>query len=64
MAVGITFKETMKGSFALNQTDAAAGAEFGELAGTALAMHAAVSIDDLDAFIAGPDHLGRLTGRN
>lgn len=56
MAVRITFKETMKGFFALDQP--AAGAEFGEMTGTALAMHAAVSIDGLDAFIADPGHLG------
>ena len=60
--IGISFRETMTGGFALGQTDPRAGAQAGERAGTTLAMHAAVEIADLDRFVADPTHTGRLTG--
>jgi predicted acylesterase/phospholipase RssA len=60
--VGIAFRETMSGGFALGATDPKAGAAAGERAGTTLAMHAAVEIADLDRFVADPTHTGRLTG--
>lgn len=62
MPIGITFDETMAGAFALGSDDPEAGAAAGEAAGTELAMHATVSIPDLDAFIADPAHPGGLTG--
>jgi len=60
--IGISFRETMTGGFALGQTDPRAGAQAGERGGTTLAMHAAVEIADLDRFVADPTHTGRLTG--
>ena len=62
-AHGISFDETMAGPFSLGSTDTNDGADRGKSNGTRLAMHASVRIDDLDAFIADPDHLGSLTGK-
>ena len=62
MTIGILFKETMKGPFAFGSTEEADGARKGDTDRATLAMHATVSIDDLDRFIADPDHFGILTG--
>lgn len=62
MPIGITFDETMEGGFALGAAEPEAGAKTGGLSGTKLAMHATVTIPDLDAFVADPKHLGRLKG--
>ena len=59
---GISFRETMAGGFALGETDPQRGADKGEAAGTRLAMHAAVGIRDINAFVADPQHVGALTG--
>ena len=59
---GITFKETMTGGFALGQTETKAGRDAGNRAGTELAMHATVTIDDVERFVADPQHLGGLAG--
>lgn len=59
---GLQFKETMTGGFALDASDPHDGKAKGKQAGTQLAMHAEVSIDDMDAFIKNPEHPGRLTG--
>lgn len=59
---GVTFRETMAGGFALGETDPRAGLSAGKQQGQELAMHATVSIRDLDRFIADPDHLGELHG--
>lgn len=59
---GITFRETMKGAFALGESDPRAGQDGGKRAGTELAMHAVVTIRDLDRFIADPTHTGSLVG--
>jgi cholesterol oxidase len=56
--IGITFDEVMSGGFALGQTDTATGAAIG--AKDILVMHGTVTIDDIDAFIADPNHFGRL----
>ncbi len=58
----LTFRETMSGYFALGSADPAQGAQRGQQAGTTLAMHAQVGIDDLDRFISHPEHAGSLTG--
>ncbi|MGF1611525.1 MAG: hypothetical protein ACFCUQ_19135 [Kiloniellales bacterium] len=60
--IGITFKETMAGPFMLGIQEPEAGAVAGKEAGQSLAMHAAVTIDDLDGFVADPQHLGGLAG--
>jgi len=62
MAGGIAFKETMEGWFALGANSPEAGAEHGKRQGTKLAMHAAITIDDLDRFITVREHPGALTG--
>ncbi len=59
---GIFFKETMAGGFWLNTTDPKEGRKTGNRAGTELAMHAEVNIDDIDKFIDQPDHPGHLIG--
>ncbi|WP_321501335.1 hypothetical protein [Breoghania sp.] len=62
MPIGITFKETMAGAFALGEASPQAGEERGKAQGLTLAIHARVEIPDLDAFIADPDHCGKLSG--
>ncbi|HYW11016.1 MAG TPA: patatin-like phospholipase family protein [Longimicrobium sp.] len=59
---GIQFSEVMKGGFALGETDPEAGRARGAREGTQLAMHATVSVPDLDAFLADRDHTGTLVG--
>jgi predicted acylesterase/phospholipase RssA len=61
-APGISFTETMKGGFALGVTDPREGEKKGKAAGTELAMHATVSVHDIDRFIADPDHRGGIIG--
>lgn len=60
--VGITFRETMTGDFALGESDPKAGAAAGKKAKTTLAMHAAIEIRDLDGFVAEATHTGGITG--
>lgn len=62
MSISLTFKETMSGYFTLGVTDPAEGAKVGKQNNTQLAMHAKVSLDDLDRFLSDPNHLGSLTG--
>jgi len=59
---GISFRETMSGGFAMGTTDPHAGEEQGEKAGTQLAMHGTITVDDLDRFIKIQDHPGTLAG--
>ncbi len=59
-APGITFSETMKGPFTEGETDPAAGAK--SAARSELAMHATVTVRDLDRFVADPDHSGEIIG--
>lgn len=60
--IGITFDETMAGPFALGASEPEAGGAAGERAGQRLAMHATVTIVDLDGFTADPQHAGGLAG--
>lgn len=62
MTNGITFSEVMAGGFALGETDPQSGKAKGDSDGTKLTMNAEVTISDLDAFIADPDHLGNIAG--
>jgi hypothetical protein len=55
---GVTFRETMAGKFTLGETDPQTGA----LNGPELAMHALVSIADVAAFVADPQHKALLSG--
>ncbi len=59
---GISFRETMSGGFALGATDPQAGQEQGDNARTRLSLHATITIDDLDRFIADPEHPGNIAG--
>lgn len=59
--LGMMFSEVMSGGFSLNQTDPEAGAKAGK--SQPLTMRGAITIDDLDAFIADPEHLGQLDVR-
>ena len=58
--LGMMFSEVMSGGFALNQTDPETGAKAGK--SQPLTMHGTITIDDLDAFIADPKHLGAQIG--
>ena len=60
--IGIMFREQMSGAFSLGQVDPETGASSGHASNTTLAMRGTVSIDDLEQFIADPNHAGRLTG--
>lgn len=59
---GLHFRETMTGGFSLDATDPEEGCRLGRRNGTELAMHAAVSIDDIERFVAERTHSGQLTG--
>ncbi len=61
-SLGVTFRETMTGPFALGETDPKAGEAAGKRADTKLSMHAAVEIRDLDRFVADQTHTGAITG--
>ncbi|MGE0451622.1 MAG: patatin-like phospholipase family protein [Vicinamibacterales bacterium] len=61
--VGISFRETMSGPFALGETDPKAGEAAGKRAGTELSMHASVEVSDLDGFVEDATHTGSITGR-
>lgn len=60
--VGLSFRETMAGGFTLGESDPTIGEQKGRKAGTALAMHATITIHDLRTFIDSPDHHESLTG--
>jgi len=59
---GLTFRETMTGGFALGETDPRKGHEVGEEQGHELAMHATVTLRDLERFLDDPEHPGDLDG--
>lgn len=58
--LGLTFRETMSGSFSLGETDPRRGAEKGKA--TPITMHATVTIEDLEEFKSNPEHAGNLGG--
>lgn len=60
--LGIIFRETMSGGFALGATDPKAGNKKGKREGTELAMHANINVRDLDGFTRDPKHLGEIHG--
>lgn len=60
--LGVAFREVMAGGFTLGETDPAAGAAQAGRGGATLALHAAISIQDLAAFLADPGHLGQING--
>lgn len=60
---GITFRETMGGTFSMDEIDPKSGAKKGKAAGTTLSMHVTIHIEDLYDFLGNPYHAGRITGR-
>jgi predicted acylesterase/phospholipase RssA len=60
--LGITFRETMAGGFTMGETDPNAGSEKGKHAGSILAMHATITIQDLNRFVSDPNHTGQING--
>jgi len=61
-AAGLRFRETMAGALGRGESDYLQGELLGRSAGGSLAMHARVTIDDMQAFIADPAHAGSLGG--
>ena len=61
-AAGIRFRETMSGALMRGKQDCREGSMLGQEAGEFLAMHATVTIDDMQAFVADPAHAGSLSG--
>jgi len=59
---GVTFGETMAGGFSLGETDPNIGDKKGKAAGHILAMHATITIQNLERFISDPAHTGHITG--
>ncbi|MEC5384248.1 patatin-like phospholipase family protein [Uliginosibacterium sp. H3] len=59
---GIAFRETMAGYFSLGAIDPKTGAAQGKSANTQLALHASIDIEDIDAFVADPQHRSGLSG--
>jgi cholesterol oxidase len=52
----------MSGGFALGATDPAQGEKQGRAEGSEMTLHGSILIDDVDRFIADPNHLGSLSG--
>lgn len=59
---GFTFREKMSGGLALGATDPETGAQAGNAAGNIFTMHGTINIDDLERFMADPEHAGSITG--
>ena len=60
MSGGLTFSETMHGPLALGATDPEQGAVAADASD--LAIHCDIAIDDVDSFVADPQHTGSITG--
>lgn len=60
--MALTFRETMRGPFALGATDPEEGRKKGLAAGTSLALNGNIRIDAFDRFVNEPNHGGTLTG--
>ncbi len=60
--LGFTFREKMAGGFSMGETDPQAGARLGRDAGNTFTMHGTITIQDLNRFLAEPDHPGSLAG--
>jgi predicted acylesterase/phospholipase RssA len=60
--MALSFRETMRGPFALGVADPLEGRRRGEAAGTSLALHGNIRIDAFDRFVNEANHTGSLTG--
>jgi len=59
--LGLAFREALDGTFAFGEIDPRAGAQKGQAGGGRFVFEAAVTIYDLERFLADPNHTGRLT---
>lgn len=59
---GLAFREIMRGPFALGESHPPAGEGAGLRARTELALHARLSIPDVEQFVSDRDHRGALDG--
>jgi cholesterol oxidase len=57
--IALSFSETMSGGFALGVVDP----DEGKLAATRMALHAEITVRDVNRFIADPDHVGEMVAR-
>jgi cholesterol oxidase len=57
---GLSFRETMHGPVALGATEPEQGAA--DPSAADLAIHCRIEIDDIDRFVADPQHTGSITG--
>lgn len=60
--IGLNFKETMAGGFALNSIHPDDGFTKGEQSDSYLAVHLKITLEDLDKFIADKHHSGSIGG--
>lgn len=58
----LSFTEEMKGYVGLGEIDFARGAERGRSDGTALMFRLTITMEDVEGFVADPDHPGAATG--
>jgi predicted patatin/cPLA2 family phospholipase len=61
-SVGISFRESMSGPFALDNDDHAIAAVKGEVDGTELSINLTISISDIEEFIQDPNYQGHIYG--
>ena len=60
--IGMRFVETMRGWWTPGETDEEAGRDAGRAAGRTLAVKLAITIDDMDAFLADPERVAHAAG--
>ena len=58
----LQFTEEMKGFITFGETDYQRGHDEGKQAGTSFMFHLTIKIDDIDRFVAEPQHEGRADG--
>jgi cholesterol oxidase len=61
-AVRLAFTEEMKGFIAFGERDFAAGFHDGQRAGNGFMFHLTITAEDIERFIADPEHLARAEG--
>lgn len=59
----VSFRETMSGPFSFESIDPSDGARLGAQAGRRLALHAGITVRDIDRFIDDPAHTGEMSAR-
>lgn len=56
----LSFHESMSGHFALGADSPEQGRDMGKAAGTRMTLTAAITISDMDRFVADPSHVGQM----